>query len=203
MHCVTHRAILVGDSIRLDYQPLVQPLLADILLVSGPAGNGGNSRELLADLDARAIRANPAVVHMNCGLHDIKREPGSNATAVPIAEYEDNLSRIFSRLQRETSARLVWATTTPVDDARHAAHKPFGRRLADVVAYNAVACRVARDCGIAVNDLYAVVMAAGADRLLLPDGVHFTPDGRRVLAEAVAGCIRDLWSRRDRHPLRV
>lgn len=183
-------AILLGDSIRLDYQPFVQEALAGVITVTGPDGNGGNSRELLADIGSRAICHAPGLVHLNCGLHDIKRRDPDSPPAVSPAEYADNLHRIFKRLRNETDAILVWATSTPVDDARHAARKAFTRRLADVVAYNAVACRVATEFGIPVNDLFGVVSAAGSESLLLPDGVHFTVEGRRVLASAVAGFIR-------------
>lgn len=183
-------AILIGDSIRLDYQPFVQAQLSGQATVTGPAGNGGNSRELLAEIEMRVIRHAPDLVHINCGLHDIKRAKPCGPAAVSLDEYADNLRRIFTRLRNETDAVLVWATTTPVNDERHAAHKPFTRRLADVLAYNETASRIARESGLAANDLFAVVTTAGSDGLLLPDGVHFTVEGRRVLATAVADCIR-------------
>lgn len=190
------RVILVGDSIRLDYQPWVAAGLADVATVTGPAENGGDSRNLLAHLDDWVIRQAPDIVHLNCGLHDIKRERGAGNCAVSLGEYADNVDEILARLQRETGAVLAWATTTPVIDARHAAHKTFDRRLADVVAYNAVAVRVAAARGVVVNDLYGVVVGAGAEALLSYDGIHFTADGKRMLGSAVAGFLSPLAGNR-------
>lgn len=192
---MTETMLLIGDSIRLDYQTYVSERLAGVASVGGPVENGGDSRRLLENLDDWVTRQAPDIVHLNCGLHDIKRERGTTGCAVPVEEYERNLRAIFLHLRAATTATLVWASTTPVIDARHAAHKAFDRRLDDVLVYNAAAARAAADCGVAVNDLYGVIAAAGADALLLPDGVHFTREGSRLLGKAVAGflvehCIR-------------
>ena len=50
--------------------------------------------------------------------------------------------------------------------------------------------RPAKRLGIQVNDLYAVVMNAGAGKVLRDDGVHFTEAGSKLLGEAVANAIR-------------
>jgi hypothetical protein len=65
--------ILIGDSIRMGYQPTVQQILADQAQVWGPVENGGNSHNVLTHLDAWVIQRQPDIVHLNCGLHDIKR----------------------------------------------------------------------------------------------------------------------------------
>ena len=49
---------------------------------------------------------------------------------------------------------------------------------------------VASQLGVSINDLYGVISGAGRDRLLLPDGVHLSGDGYRILGEAVASSIR-------------
>ena len=187
------RVVLIGDSIRGGYQPLVERKLTGVAEVVGPGGS--TSRSVLENLDAWILSRNPAVVHINCGLHDCYIEE-SGQLRVPLDEYRVNLTKIFDRLSRESRARIVWATTTPVIEERQIASRPpngYGRlvrRDSDVRAYNAVSVELARSRGIEVHDLYGVVMAAGRDTLLGHDGIHYTDAGNEVLARAVAEIVR-------------
>jgi lysophospholipase L1-like esterase len=91
------------------------------------------------------------------------------------------------RLQRETAAALVFATTTPVLDERHAQRgAAFDRFQADVRLYNVGATAVMREAGVPVLDLHAVVEEGGVELLLATDGTHYTPEGYARLAAAVA-----------------
>src|SRR5271167_2117354 len=67
------RVVLVGDSIRLGYAPRVAQRLSGKAVVISPAENGGDSANVLAHLDEWVLRQKPNVVHLNCGLHDLKR----------------------------------------------------------------------------------------------------------------------------------
>ena len=98
---------------------------------------------------------------------------------------------------KHMARKVIWATTTPVNEAWHHAQKPFDRFEADVMAYNAAASEIASQLGVPIDDLYGIVTAAGRDRLLLPDGVHFTQDGYRLLGKAVADAIRHHLSRAE------
>ena len=89
------------------------------------------------------------LVHVNCGLHDLKRAFGA-ASEVPLDEYERNVRQILQRLQRELGV-VVWATTTPVDENWHHQNKGFDRLEADVEAYNAAARAVAVDLGVPIE----------------------------------------------------
>ena len=182
--------VLIGDSIRIGYRDTVRKLLAGRAEVWDPAENGATSENVLAHLDAWAIGRGADVVHVNCGLHDIKRPPGAVQNAIPFADYEDNVRTILQRIRTETGATAVWAATTPVNQARHHAAKPFDRFEADVERCNRIAARVAGELGVAVDDLYGVVMQAGRDDLLREDGVHFTERGYVLLGRAVADCVR-------------
>ena len=186
------RVLLIGDSIRLGYEEYVRRELGDSAEVYSFPENGGTSANVLANLDRWVLASQPDILHLNCGLHDLRREFNAQDNAVPLAAYEENLELLFSRIRDETRATLLWATTTPVHEGRHHATKGFDRFEADVVAYNAAALRVARRHGLPIDDLYAVVMAAGRDRLLLPDGVHYTAEGYALLGAAVAAAIRPL-----------
>jgi lysophospholipase L1-like esterase len=182
--------LLIGDSVRKDYQPLVGRMLAGAVEVRGPEENCGDSRSVLAHLDDWVFSRPPDLVHINCGLHDIKRDFGQTRRAVPLAEYRRNVRDILARLVAANLA-VIWASTTPVNEAWHHRLKPFDRMAADVDAYNAAAGAIAGELGVCVDDLHAAVMTAGRDRLLLPDGVHFNPDGRETQARAVVAAVRE------------
>ncbi|MHB0935641.1 MAG: SGNH/GDSL hydrolase family protein [Armatimonadota bacterium] len=182
---------LIGDSIRMGYQATVIEQLAGAAEIVSPEKNGGDSRNVLANLDAWVIDLHPDIVHLNCGLHDLKREFATpEQTQVPLEEYRQNLEAIFRRIT-DTGATLIWATITPVIYEKHHAVKGFDRREEDVDAFNAAALAVAGKFNLPVDDLHAVVMQAGREQLMAEgDGVHFFPDGYRVLGTAVADYLR-------------
>lgn len=180
--------VLIGDSIRMGYQDHVISQLAGRAEVWAPKENGGDSRNVLAHLDHWVFSRQPDVVHVNCGLHDLKRAFGAESE-VPLAEYECNVRQILQRLQRELDGAVVWASTTPVDETWHHQNKGFDRLEADVEAYNAAARAVAVDIGVPIDDLFAVVQREGKARLLTQDGVHFTEEGSQLLGRVVAECV--------------
>jgi lysophospholipase L1-like esterase len=82
---------------------------------------------------------------------------------------------------------LIFALTTPIDDARHAKRGTnFDRVEADVDRYNAAATEVCRAAGVPMHDLHQVAVLGGTAKMLGKDGTHFTPAGNERLAEAVA-----------------
>jgi dienelactone hydrolase/lysophospholipase L1-like esterase len=195
--------VLIGDSIRLGYAPLVAKKLAGRAVVISSEANAEDSSNLLAHLDAWAIDEKPDVVHLNCGLHDLKYHRARKRYQVELADYEANLRRVIQRLQKETTASIVWATTTPIHDARHARRKvDFDRRNDAVIRYNKAAIDVMRQTGVVVHDLYTVIERGDPAKLLDADGTHYVAEGNERLAEAVAECIlRQLEARRTRPPL--
>ena len=184
------RVVLIGDSICQGYRDVVAQELAAKADVWSPKENGGNSANVLAHLDDWVIQRKPGIVHLNCGLHDLRTDRATREKPVALAQYSENVARIFERIQGETDATLIWASTTPVNEEWHTRNKPFDRYEADVAAYNGAASEVAERMAVRVNDLFEVVMGAGRDRLLSPDGVHFTKEGSALLGKAVAAAIR-------------
>jgi lysophospholipase L1-like esterase len=184
------KVVLIGDSIRMGYQDLVAQELAADAQVWRPDENGGTSANVLAHLDDWVIQRKPQIVHLNCGLHDLKTDRVTMEKAVALAQYVENVGRILGRIQRETHAILIWASTTPVNEEWHARAKTFDRYEADVSAYNRAAREVAERMAVPVNDLFEVIMRAGRDRLLSPDGVHFNEEGSALLGNHVAAAIR-------------
>jgi lysophospholipase L1-like esterase len=181
--------ILVGDSIRMGYQEKVRELLSGRADVWGPEQNGGTSENVLAHLDEWVLSRNADVIHINCGLHDIKKEFGEEAAAVPLDTYRENVRAILSRLKEESDAIVVWALTTPVNYRRHHENKQFDRFEEDVDAYNAAASEVCGELGVPTNDLNAAVVEAGRDDILQKDGVHYTDAGCDYLGEKVAAYV--------------
>ena len=182
--------VLIGDSIRMGYQATVRERLASVDIWS-PEANGGDSANVLAHLDEWVAAHSPQVVHLNCGLHDIKKPFDSGRAQVGLDEYRCYLREIFDRIL-STGARLVWAATTPVDEDLHHRNKGFDRFTADVDAYNSVALDLATAEDVPVNDLHAVIESADRTHLLREDGVHFSEEGSRLLGDAVAEFVGPL-----------
>jgi len=145
------KVILIGDSIRMGYESTVREELSSVASIWTPSDNGATSDNVAAHLSEWAISRDADLIHVNCGLHDIKVEFGQDTRRVPIERYAENVRYILTRLTDETDATIVWATCTPVDEASHNALKPFGRFEADVLAYNEVATTIATESGVAID----------------------------------------------------
>jgi acyl-CoA thioesterase-1 len=176
------RVLLIGDSISMGYTLPVRELLKGKANVHRIPTNGGPTTRGVAHL-AKWLGDGPwDVIHFNWGLHDLKKDE-QGAHQVPIGQYEANLRQLVAQL-KATGATLLWASTTPVPDAK--VEPP--RSNADVLAYNAVAKTIMDESGIALDDLYAIALPKLAE-LQRPANVHFTPHGSDVLGEAVAKAI--------------
>ena len=174
--------------------------LAGKAVVISPPENGGDSANVLAHLDEWVLRQKPDVVHLNCGLHDLKRSKTDGHHQVELDRYSENLRRIVARIRESTDAALVFADTTPILDERHA------RRGADSTGPRPTCggtttrpIAVMGELGVPVHDLHWVVEQGGPETMLGPDGTHYTAAGSDRLAEAVADCVlRQLTVRRYR-----
>jgi lysophospholipase L1-like esterase/dienelactone hydrolase len=183
------RVLLLGDSIRIGYAPLVAKKLAGRAEVISPAENGGDTANTVKFLDKWLADGRPLVVHVNCGLHDLKFAKKTQTHQVPLDQYEANLKAIVERLRKATP-HVVFATTTPIIDVRHAGRKAdFDRFDKDVRAFNERAARVMLELGVPVDDLYRIVQDGGPAAMLGKDGTHYTPAGYDRLADAVADCV--------------
>jgi lysophospholipase L1-like esterase len=186
-------AILIGDSIRMGYQIHVETALDGVARVWGPDANGGDSGNVRAHLSQWLETGLGDIVHLNCGLHDIKKAFDSDQAQVDESAYRENLIYIFETVLA-TGIPLVWATTTPVNETWHHDRTGVDRFSADVDAYNAIAQDEAQKRGVAVDDLHDVIETAGRDELLQEDGVHFSAEGCALLGRHVATCVQKLWT---------
>ena len=182
------KVVLVGDSIRMGYAPLVAERLAGKAVIISANANGEDTANVLRNLDVWVINEQPAIVHINAGLHDLKVK--DKTYQVPLAEYEKNLQTILERIRTGTKARIIFATTTPILDNLHAQRKVgFDRFQADVQRYNAASIAVMKRAGVPVNDLHKVVEDGGKDKFMSGDGTHYTHQGYELLATAVTESI--------------
>lgn len=186
------RAVLIGDSITQAYEPFVREKLGGTWEVLGHGWTyppGHVSHAVLARLDELVFDRHPDVVHLNTGLHDVMRSVATHRQNNPFEKYVIEVRQILERLKRESRARIIWATTTPVVDHRQLAKTPeleFVRFDSDIRELNAATKQIAASLGVEIDDLYDVVERGGRDRLLNDDGAHFTEEGNRVLARAVS-----------------
>ncbi len=182
------KVVLVGDSIRMGYAPLVAKRLDGKAIVISAKPNGEDSGHVLKNLDEWVINENPDVVHINAGLHDLKLKDKSYQ--VPLEDYEKHLKTILERIRKETKAKVIFATTTPILDSLHAQRKAgFDRFEADVRRYNITAVSVMKQAGVPINDLHELVDSRGKEKLMGDDGTHYTQEGYEVLAVAVTDSI--------------
>ncbi|MCC7493149.1 MAG: hypothetical protein IT204_12405 [Fimbriimonadaceae bacterium] len=184
--------VLIGDSIRMGYEPTVRAELAADATVVAPTENCRHSGEVLRNLQAWVLAARPRLVHLNAGLHEIYRNPDA-PPQLSVAQYTANLEAIFRRLA-EAQIPAVWSTTTPVIDAWYHRAKGYACRWnRDVVTYNEAAAGVLAKYRIPVLDLYQAVSeqpAAASAALYAADGVHFNAAGCQFLGRRVAEFVR-------------
>jgi lysophospholipase L1-like esterase len=187
------KVVLIGDSIRLGYAPEVAKLLEGKATIVQAKANGGDSANVLKNLAAWAIAEKPDIVHFNCGIHDTKKDKASGKFQMPPEEYEKNLRAIVEKIRQDTSAKVIFATTTPIIDDRAAAKRgtaTYELLDASTIEYNGIAKRVMNELKVPIDDLRAVI-GDGEERgkLMSEDGVHFTAAGTKKLAQAVAEFI--------------
>ena len=187
---------IVGDSISIHYGPYLQTLLTGIMAYSrktapdgslddAGAANGGDSSMVLAYLQSLRPEQPFDVLLLNCGLHDIKRDPVTNQPQVSTDHYAAHLRAILSEGER-LAKRVLWVRTTPVFDERHnRLNTTFRRFEADVEAYNAIADHIMREHSVPLIDLHTFTRNLGSG--VYVDHVHFTNDVRTQQAAFIAG----------------
>lgn len=176
------RVLIIGDSISIGYTKPLRNLMAGKANIHRIPVNGQTTAVGLAKID-QWLGAGPwDVIHFNFGLHDAKFLP-EDVTKVDRESYQRNLSKLIHRM-RETGARLIFATTTPVPSEL----SPPGRRFDDIAERNRLAVAVMKENGVQVDDLYSVVLPV-QESIQRPKDVHFTPEGYALLAKSVAAEI--------------
>jgi lysophospholipase L1-like esterase len=180
---------LVGDSIRLFSEPFVRRCLPARFKLRSPADNCRSSRNVAARIQDWVPPGTVDIVHLNCGLHDIRQDPGQRRSVTSPEEYVANLRHVFAYLA-DTGASVIWATSTPVRESAHGGIDSPRWYPADLVAYNRRSVELALGFGFRINDLHGRLSGAAMGGLLMPDGVHFNPAGNALIGQHVAAAIQ-------------
>jgi lysophospholipase L1-like esterase len=167
------RVLLIGDSVSRGYTMAVRKALAGKANVHRAPENCGPTANGLKKLDMWLGDGKWDVIHFNFGIHD---------RLTPSAQYEERLEKIVARL-RQTGAKLVWASTTPIPKDEAKKQTPES-----VVERNAVAARVMQKHDIAVDDLFAFITPHLATAQN-PHDVHFNAKGYDLLGGQVAEAV--------------
>lgn len=189
------RVTLLGDSIRLGYEPTVRAELSGVAEIWSHAENCMHSVHHLFNLKPWYLDPQADIIHVNFGLWDCRRLGLDRAdNVVPVELFARNLDFLLGAVRGATTAKIIWATITPVVQARYNARfsQPFDpcRVEADVGCYNAAAAPVLARHGVEVNDLNAFVESRGREHMICDDGVHYSPEHSALLGREVAAGIR-------------
>ncbi len=187
------RVLILGDSISMGYTPFVVEAMKEDAFVTRPKANCGGTNLGVTKIDEWLAMDGGKwdVIHFNWGLHDLKRVDASGKNSndpqmgrqAEIDVYEKQLTEVVKKITA-TGAKCIFATTTPYP----AGVSPW-RDPEDAVRYNAVALKIMKAHGVAIDDLYTFCLPKLAE-IQRPANVHFSPEGSMALAEEVVKSIR-------------
>lgn len=189
-------AILLGDSIRQNYQEYVKECLKDKVNIIYTRDNGRFCQYTLRYLHewinalTNGHGENIDVVHFNCGLWDVLRLSNENATFTEEGVYRDMLKRIYERIRFLCpNAIVIYALTTEVIEPGFEPGIEFGCRFnKDIIKYNEIAVELFNKLHIQINDLWSVSKAL--PEVAHSDSVHFETElGIEALGRKVIECL--------------
>ena len=185
------KLLLIGDSIRMNYDHYVRQALEGQVQVLTPDENArfaAYTYYSIGDWEHHLrFGEDVALIHWNVGLHDVIRfhyeEP-----MTPPEIYGYYLSRIIHRLRDVyPNAQQIFALTTPCREEKYV--EPwFVRKNKDIDKINEAAVKVMRENGIPVNDLAAVVRQYDPDEIY-DSAAHYNYTGAVILAKAVLDAV--------------
>lgn len=187
------RVLLLGDSIRISYQPHVARLLHGKAEVVGPAENCQYSLYTLSSLERWiGTLGQPDIVHWNNGIHDSGHNPARSPVQIPIDMYRADLEFILNRLTALTE-KVIWATTTPVHPDRPFSDTEWSWHNEEIDQYNDVARELMESRGVRINDLHTLVWN-NVSRFLNKDQLHLSEAGQKACGRKVADYVSTFLS---------
>jgi acyl-CoA thioesterase I len=183
-----------GDSITDDYQSWLEILRHLLALRRAHDGivvvNAGYSGDTTSQMFSRflpVVQEKPNWIICMAGTNDARAHGCQPAkTMVSIEETALNLTALRHYAATETAARWVWLTPTPVIASKIPAHWWLG--TGEMAWSNrdlsAIAALVRRQCDPVV-DLQAAFGDPADPVLLLPDGLHPSLAGQKVIVRAL------------------
>lgn len=172
------RVLLIGDSITRGYYPDVAKLLTGKASVSRLCTSASVGDPALPKQIATFLTENRFdVIHFNNGMH------GWDYTE---AEYKRYFPEFLAAIREAApDAKLVWATITPVRDAKDLAK--IDPKTERVKQRNAIAAEAIAPLGIPTDDQFHLVESH--PEYYREGGIHFTAAGSAVQAKQVAASI--------------
>ena len=185
------KLLLIGDSIRMNYDKYVAQALEGQVQVCTPyencrfaaytyysIGDWEHKQRFGEDLD---------LVHWNVGLHDAIHFHYDDVLTPPEI-YGYYLGRIIHRLKDVyPHAKQIFALSTPGRDEKYT--EPWiVRKNAEIDKVNEVALSVMKEHHVQVDDLWGVVRRYDPDAIYA-DATHYNFTGAKILAEAVLNAV--------------
>jgi acyl-CoA thioesterase-1 len=183
--------LLIGDSISLAYHSDVAKHLAGKAAVARSSDNAESTAVGVIKLDGWIGDTKWDVIHFNWGLWDMFGWQYADDDRSP-AMYAQRLDALVGRMKK-TSAKLIWATTTPVPfKPERTMLKRWNKEVVITEElereYQLAALQVMKKHHVQINDLHAV-MKPRLKEFQPDDDVHFSPGGSALLADHVAAVI--------------
>jgi lysophospholipase L1-like esterase len=183
--------LIIGDSISIGYTPFVESYFSEKAHISHNPGNAQHTGTGLDKIEEWISKENWDIIHFNWGLWDLcfrhpsstiqgNRDKVNGKITFTLEEYASNLDSIVSIMRINSSAKLIYITTSYVPENEH------GRFKDDVKKYNDVAKKIMREHSVLVHDIYEesiqIHQAFGKGK----DDVHYTNAGYEQLGQLVA-----------------
>lgn len=161
---------------------------------------GWNTENVLADLENKCLRFNPAVVTIMLGTNDHAIYKGKDAAAVSPESYESNLRQMIDRIRSasgEGASKPAVILMTPPFAATHINVAGTDVNQSRLLAYCEIVKRISSEMGTGLVDVNTITgEAAGWDDERYNqtftdknDGVHLNSEGQQVMAPYVKEVI--------------
>ena len=176
------KVLLLGDSIRQNYQEKVKEKLDGRAEVIYPAENCAFSLYTLCRLNGWLREfGNPDIVHWNNGIWDTCVRFPEDGPFIKVEDYVQTLTKIL-RVLRRTGAQVIFATSTPVVDPHHDLNSQT------IAWYNHEALRFMKQEDVPIDDLYSLVYP-NRDSFICEDHCHLSEAGKEACSDAVVKAI--------------
>jgi len=181
------RVLIIGDSISIGYTPRVRRLLDGEANVHRPATNCRWSAFGHEHIEEWVGDSKWDVIHFNFGLWDWygwRQEEKATPES-----YARNLESIVLKLRNRTDAVLIFAVTTPPCVGPEKKVK-FVVTEKQAKEFNKAARAVMEKHSVGINNLYDVMAKRREHYQRGGDDVHYTDEGRDLLASKVASRLK-------------
>lgn len=184
------KILLLGDSIRIGYDKHVKHAFEDVAEVYYPEENCRFTTYLMRALNGYRKKLGITeldLIHWNVGLWDsLIRQDGK--PLVPMEAYRENIDRLCNIFKAVfPGARMIFATSTPVQEALYGDFKRYNR---DIEEYNAAAVAIVKCHGGEINDLYSLLKEAPS--VYHSDATHYyTREGTELITNQVIASIEN------------